>query len=114
MSVYITDNDALQKMGEVEGEYFARQQGDYLGRGLREYTFVGALVSFARSMSEAAHTQDAEEAEFIMDSCGFGTIYGDGGVNRYYVRREGRLAFSRFHSSEEAQDRARKAGFDVE
>lgn len=38
-------------------------------------------------------------------------IYGDGGMNRWYVHADGRVRFSRFHAMQGAISRAEAEGF---
>ena len=42
------------------------------------------------------------------------SIYGSGGWNRYYLRGDGRIVFSKYHSSHDGCEKAFRAGFDIE
>lgn len=42
------------------------------------------------------------------------TVYGDGGINRWYVHADGRVRFSKFHASPDGLARAKEKGFWIE
>lgn len=42
------------------------------------------------------------------------TVYGDGGIDRWYVRADGSVSFSRFHSSPPTLQRAQEKKFVIE
>ena len=42
------------------------------------------------------------------------TVYGDGGDNRWFVRADGSVWFSKFHASREGLQRAQDRGFQIE
>jgi hypothetical protein len=41
-------------------------------------------------------------------------VYGDGGMNRWYVHADGRVRFSKFHATSEGLKRAEQEGFWIE
>lgn len=106
MSIYIHDWNVLDKIAEVEGQSWKNHQIRQLQYHNEEperfnlnYTVWGSLERW-------------NEREEWNES--FGTIYGDGGWNRYFVRKDGHVAFSRYHTSSTGIERATKAGFDIE
>jgi hypothetical protein len=40
-------------------------------------------------------------------------VYGKGGIHRYWVRRDGRIDFSKYHADEEAINKAKNVGFHI-
>ena len=41
-------------------------------------------------------------------------VYGDGGVDRWYIHADGRVRFSKFHASTDGLRRAQEKGFWIE
>lgn len=116
MPVMIYDEDAFEKMVEVEGE-------DY--RRFRDKIRFG-ICSF-EAFLETWKKLDSENTEFKNDRPGFsigvdrnGAIYGAGGWHRYIVRNDGEILFLRaaargwpcdYHK--EYVEKARAAGFRI-
>jgi len=100
----ITEKDKVFKaMTELEGEQWSKIQGDD-----SDYTFWG-IRSQLVEMMEAAGLSVEDLHEGI-----FETIYGAGGINRYPVRCNGNVFFSRYHCPfEETIKKAKELGFDV-
>jgi hypothetical protein len=102
--IHINDSNLLDKICEVEGEQFRRQeilrkeQNEAFGYGM-EHTLADALRAWA-------------EREPDDDLFGY-VIYGLGGWNRYFVRPTGEVRFSARHSNGSGVDRAIAAGFEV-
>lgn len=101
MSVRITDPLCYRKIAQVEGAQWVRDEGQgmdraaMLGQPMSSYSFAGALQCWISHRT--------------------GTVYGLGGFNRYFLREDGRVAFSKWHcSSAEQLALAIELGFDVE
>lgn len=101
MSVRITDPLCYRKIAQVEGIQWVRDEANHmaqvaqLGYVLSSQSFAGAILYW--------HQYEA------------GTIYGLGGFNRYFIREDGRVVFSKYHkASDKMIAHAVELGFDVE
>ena len=90
MSVLITDKDLLDKIAFVEGKAWVHDQD----RALR-------YNELSYSVHEAIQRQTK-------------VIYGCGGLDRYFVRNDGRVVFSKHHGNPATQKLAESIGFDIE
>lgn len=102
MSILITDSDWIDKIQQIEGKVWLHMQEHAQKRGDLSYTVFGAWkhwVGFER---------------FSQDDRFSYVIYGDGGWNRYFIRNDGRVAFSRHHGYKHSLELAERVGFDIE
>ena len=85
MPVYITDEDALDRLAQVEGEEWKRRQD----REDSDYTLRGFAAAYEREKGRSGYI-----------TCGFNhAIYGENGWNRYFVLAgTGEIVFSRKHA----------------
>lgn len=70
-----------------------------------EYGFAGVLMRFQEF-------QESKNKYFGFSA----TVYGTGGVNRYFVTKDGNMRFSAYHAAwpkEETVEKAKKLGFEV-
>lgn len=84
--VKITDADALAKMAKIEGEEWKSLQ---MATEENRYSFLGVLTYFK--------TRKKWGKDFPV-----GTIYGNGGWNRWHVYGDGEIRFSEHHSRQTA------------
>lgn len=100
----IDDDDILLKLEEVEGADWRRQQES---RRTAPHSFYWLLAAWEqRCLPE--HRDIAEIRDFLDAEP---VLYGAGGYNRYLLRDDGTLLFSRMHARLAMQERATKAGF---
>jgi hypothetical protein len=105
-SVKITDPDAMEKIAQLEGPGWINLQSGKWGD--EELGFNYALKRWQEIVAETDPEWDAPED--IASGC---TIYGNGGVHRYYVNRAGDLLFSKHHSNAQFVEKARALGFKI-
>ena len=99
---------ASTKTYHIEHESFARAFQEMEGISL---TDTNALEEWA-DYKELIKNDDPALMEEEKDGILF-DIYGNGGSNRYYVRRNGQIAFSGIHAQWEAERKAKRLGFDI-
>lgn len=88
----------------------ARVQTEYADK--HENSLAYAVYNFDAVLSDyLAGLFDDEEPN--MNRILGTVIYGNGGLNRYYVYATGEVVFSVHHSSEESQARAKAQGFNL-
>lgn len=101
MSVHITDPLCYQKIAKVEGVQWVRDEANHMAQ-VAQFSYVLSSQSFAGAILYWHQYQS-------------GTIYGLGGYNRYFIREDGRVAFSKYHCTyAEKMELAIVLGFDVE
>lgn len=105
--VKVTDSDAVEKMSQLEGPGWTKLQTGKHGE--EEYGFSYALQRWRDLMSEPFDP----EWDLLTDIVSGCTIYGNGGVHRYYVNRAGEILFSSFHSNAEFVKKAKSFGFKI-
>ncbi len=87
--IKINDPDLVDKIRQVEGKQFEDSGKDYSVTYLRDYY----------NRLKDGWFEDLEGPIEQTDQV-IGSIYGNGGLNRYYVRvRDGAVLFSKFHSA---------------
>jgi hypothetical protein len=100
--VKITDPDALEKMGKIEGEYWMKHQNQLTG------------YSFASFLKEYKTPEWDYLPEQFIEIDGNRAIYGEGGYNRYFVNAyTGEIFISKFHAREEKLKLAEEIGFSI-
>jgi hypothetical protein len=121
--IYIYQDDAFEKMVQVEGEHWKRAQlspenpfGLVSFAAFKEtwYQFYEALKARGEvsSEEEATKVMAGQHDMGISTAEGDGAIYGDGGWTRYTVRYTGEIQFIQAQSpSPECTQRAVEAGF---
>ncbi|MFZ3044079.1 MAG: hypothetical protein WA058_03175 [Minisyncoccia bacterium] len=113
MSVFITDDDALDRIMQVEcAEMSEPHRAEFKEEHLAE-----GMCSFSE-FKKAFGGLSADSRKCFPRACvtvrGNSAIYGADGWNRYFVRYEtGEIEFSKSHSSTDSEKRALEAGFTV-
>lgn len=111
--VFITDKNALDLMAQIEGDWWKKEQEFKKTSKRDDYGFYGNLKEYLNFLTRLKDAEDEEERKWIQDMYGQ-VIYGVGGYNRYFVRGDGRLIFSKSHSiSDEKTKLAESLGFDI-
>ena len=120
MSVYIYQEDAKDRIAKVEGadwlihqERFGHTRNGF-DSVLEEWQKINVmmtadLASFAAR--KCMDPKDARDMESLKRETLSDTIYGAGGWNRYIVRYDGEIIFSRYHSTAGRIEDAKNAGF---
>lgn len=109
--VYIFDDDALDKLGALEGASWRAEQD---ARPDSPYGFHAWLRAWqAKRAAVAGNAEYADEPVSSFMEGGDGAIYGAGGYHRFLVMADGELALSRWSASAEWRGRARAAGFTI-
>lgn len=96
--VKITDQDSLEKMAQVEGESWKVFTSTFNQADISAPRFCNILERFK------------SRKKWHADSC-VGTIYGDGGWNRWHVYGDGEVVFSLHHGRKEDAEKAASLGF---
>ncbi len=109
MTINIADEGALDALTSIEGEQWRSEQHELDG-----YTFH----SFRERYRELLAT-DPELLELLSDAAisvnDNKAIYGSGGRNRYFVRGDGRIVFSKIHArGPEDIQKAEELGFEIQ
>lgn len=117
MAVYIWQENAFDKMAEVEGEDWKRQQEEGL---FGNNSFAVFKRQYEELVREAPNIKDLSEFAITIteeNDNGRATdsvIYGHGGWNRYVVLNTGEICFIELMApSVEYVERAKKAGFRI-
>ena len=111
MTVRITDPDALDKMAQIEGDGWKRQQDQDRKSAYGFWAFHDLWVRLASGEHE---DEDWYRPDDNLTVEGNPATYGDGGWNRYFVRRsDGRIVISKYHATERSLELAELAGFDI-
>jgi hypothetical protein len=113
MPIYISEENALSKMTEIEGQKWQAQQEEdhtancsfYLFHSVWEKELKGNYDLIAKGVKLGC---------FISSPNNDGAIYGSSGFNRYAVRVDGRIFFLRdLAINEAALKKAIELGFDI-
>jgi hypothetical protein len=103
VSVFITDADALQKMGQIEGKDWLAAQAQARHEG-HPNDFHSYLIEYQKYQGPPT-----EETLRVAGHC---SIYGAGGWNRYFVRKNGKIIYSAYHGPSKVKQ-AEDIGFDI-
>ncbi len=98
--------ETIQKMAEVEGLNSEVSGQGWLKRETAEDAGEESIAAAMKHLKEGDYEE--EDARDI-----FTKILGDGNVNRWGVRRNGDIAFSRFHAGKEFLEKAEELGFEI-
>lgn len=90
MTVYIYQQDALQRLAVVEGAHWLREQE--LRRD-SPYGFYAWLQAWQAKVA-AGPDYVEEPVRSFLERDGDGAIYGEGGYSRYTVRSDGEVLLS--------------------
>jgi hypothetical protein len=103
LNVLTDPDDTLLAMAELEGDSWLWSQLYDSDRS--EVRFYRALAWLRKVLADA----DGEDRSDV-----FAVVYGDGGINRYYLYGNATIVFSRGHAmSHRAAERAAQLGFVV-
>ena len=113
--ILITDKNALEKMILVESEQYRKQgpksDSEYsLDAVKSQWETCNAFYYVDASIETPMEIEEMKDFlnRPIPERC---VIYGLGGWNRYFCLGSGEVVFSRYHSTQVAQDKAEEAGF---
>ena len=96
--------ETIRALTDIEGDAWLSMQKLSVKRGDMEYTFQGALDKLAKT---------EQEKEELKDKVIY-TIYGNGGVTRWFVMGNGDIRFSEFHDPLKNKiEKVRAMGFKV-
>jgi hypothetical protein len=109
MSIYIFEQDAFEKIIEIEGEKYRKYK--------EKFEFgTCSFDAFLQEWKENCEPDPAvmnHKPEFCIDVESNGAIYGFGGWNRYFVLNSGEVVFSRLHGVEKVIEKAKEIGFRI-
>ena len=109
MPIYIFEQNAFDKMIEVEGEEYRRfRSEDEFG----VCSFEAFLKKWEKNYSKHQERRNFKP-EFAIDVNGMHSIYGLGGWNRYAVLNSGEITFIEFASISEDIKKAKEVGFRI-
>lgn len=120
MSVYIFQADAKDRIAKVEGSQWLEHQERFgntrngFDRVLEEWHTVNVMMQrdvAALAAQKGMDASDRRDMEALNSETLSDTIYGAGGWNRYIVRYDGEIIFSRYHSTPARIEDAKNAGF---
>jgi len=124
MPVHIFQKNALELMAQVEGQSWKERQESTANKD--DCSFVSfrdkwfGLFNSLKSQGKVDIYKDmtvlygSSDLDFPLDVNGIGTIYGDGGWNRYVVKVSGEVLFvSRAARNTANMERAVNAGFRI-
>jgi len=99
--------ETMDAMAEIEGEAWLRLQSNESST----YSAAWALkfVHEARSMNDIeADSQISHDDNVVVVK-----IYGNSGINRWYVKIDGSVEFSAFHADQDVIEKVKKLGFKI-
>ena len=111
MSVHIFDENAFDKIGEVEGEEWKHHQNMDPDN---ECSFQAFYQEWKQNFSGKKDLMErGREFNVFISVNGNGAIYGLWGFNRYAVRCDGRIFFLRDLATKSDLEKAIQVGFDI-
>ncbi len=111
MPVYVYQEDALDKLIEVEGERWGREVKAGLMRNCDLATLLEAWKVYQVEFPENKDNISPRVALDRGESC----IYGSGGYSRYFVKFDGEIVLLAWSADLRGTiDRAKAAGFSIQ
>ena len=105
-------DNALLVMAEIEGEGWLEGQLTDPSPNVSAKAALEQVQRRQREFREWKSDYPGDKPPDLNDTVG-DAIYGAGGFNRYFVRGNGEIIFSRSHSTAEDLAKAKKLGFEV-
>lgn len=111
MSINISDEDVLDKMAEIEGEYWKELQKEVTNDPCFFYAFLKIWTE--QYSNNKSLMVEASRLNYFMSVGSNGAIYGHNGYNRYAVRADGNIFFMRDVAIQSDVQKAIELGFDI-